>query len=108
MTTHMTLLYPHSLETQQTHLTYFDLATGITLPVAAVAHTLFTDLSDSDRAAETGNNQYVEELQCSSCPDMSISVGCLSHVDAFGKKGVQYFCVTTDYCQRALKTARTR
>ena len=101
----MTLWYPHSLATAST--TYFDLTTGITLPVARV---FSTDSSDSNPAPETGDDQHVEELQlqCTHCPDMFLPDGCFSHVGAFGKTVVQHFCETGENCQRALAAAKTR
>ena len=78
--------------------TYFDLTTGITLPVA---RTFSTDSNDSDPAPETGDDQHVEELQlqCTHCRDMFLPEGCFCHVGAIEKTGVQHFCETSEKCQ---------
>ena len=42
-----------------------------------IVPTFITDSSYPDPATEIGDSQYVEELQCCSCPDKSLSIGCL-------------------------------
>ena len=69
---------------------YFDLPTGISHQVVPTLPSvqLLTDASDSSLADEADDFHYEEELQCTSCPDIFLTAGCVARVDAFGTTGV--------------------
>ena len=89
---------------------YFDLPTGISRQVVPTLPyvQLLTDASHSSPAEEADDFHYEEELQCTSCPDIFLTAGCMARVDAFGITGVQYFCELDENCRRTLTAARTR
>ena len=65
---------------------YFDLPIGISHQVVPTLPSvrLLTDASDSSPAHEADDFQYKDELQCTSCPDIFLTAGCMARVDAFG------------------------
>ena len=89
---------------------YFYLATGISHQVAQTLPSvrMFTDASDSSPRDEAEDIQHEKELQCTSCPDICLTAGCMTHVDALGATGVQYFCELDQNCRWASTTVRTR
>ena len=89
---------------------YLDLPTGISHQVVPTLPSvqLLTDASDSSPADEADDLHYEEELQCTSCPNIFLTAGCMARVDAFGITGVQYFCELDENCRRTLTAARTR
>ena len=82
---------------------YFDLPTGISHQVVPTLPSvqLLTDASDSSPADAADDFHYEEELQCTSCPDIFLTAGCMASVDAFGITGVQYFCELDEATVRA-------